>query len=194
MTTQSLERRAFLKTAGKTVVATTAMAATGSDVLAGALTAPPKDVKTLSLFNTHTLETLEVEFSRNGIYDKAALGKLNVLLRDHRENETIAMDRELFDQMWALQQTLQQKSSADKVFEIISGYRSPVTNNKLRMKSSGVAENSYHIKGQAIDLRLRGTKLSQLHQEALALNAGGVGYYPGSDFIHLDTGPVRSWS
>ena len=190
MTTQSPIRRAFLKTVGKTVVATAAVAATGSDVLAGALTAPPKDIKTLSLFNTHTLETLEVEFSRNGIYDKAALGKLNVLLRDHRENETIAMDRDLFDQMW----TLQQKSGGNNVFEIISGYRSPVTNNKLRMKSSGVAENSYHIKGQAIDLRLRGTELSQLHQEALALNAGGVGYYPGSDFIHIDTGPVRSWS
>lgn len=190
MITQNPTRRAFLKTAGKTVVATTAVAATTSDVLAGALTAPPQVIKSLNLFNTHTLETLEVVFRGDAVYDQVALDKLNVLLRDHRENETIAMDRKLFDRMWLLQQ----RCGEGNVFEIISGYRSPVTNKKLRMKSSGVAENSYHIKGQAIDLRLRGTKLSKLHQEALALDAGGVGYYPGSDFIHIDTGPVRSWS
>jgi len=191
MTTQNPPaRRAFLKTAAKAAVATAAMAATGSEALAGALTAPPRIVKSLNLFNTHTHETLEVVFCRDGVYDQAALAKLNVLLRDHRENESIMMDRGLFDQMWALQQ----RCGCDEVFEIISGYRSPATNNMLRKNSSGVAENSFHIQGRAIDIRLRGTKLSKLHSEALAMNAGGVGYYPGSDFIHLDTGEVRNWS
>ncbi len=190
MTTRNSTRRAFLETAARALVTTATVAATASDALAGALTAPPRIVKSLKLFNTHTREALEVVFSRDDIYDYAALRKLNVLLRDHRENETIAMDRVLFEQMWALQQ----RCGGDGVFEIISGYRSSVTNNKLRMNSSGVAEHSYHITGQAIDLRLRGTKLSKLHREALAMNAGGVGYYPSSDFIHLDTGPVRSWS
>jgi len=190
MSTQSPTRRAFLKTAVKATFATAAVAATGSDALAGALTAPPRIAKSLNLFNTHTQETLEVVFCRDGIYDYSALGQLNVLLRDHRENETAMMDRGLFDQMWALQQ----RCGGDEVFEIISGYRTLTTNNKLRKNSSGVASESYHIKGRAIDIRLRGTKLKRLHSEALAMNAGGVGYYPGSDFIHLDTGLVRNWS
>jgi len=190
MTKQNPTRRAFLKSAAKTVAATTAVAVTGSDALAGALTAPPRIIKSLSLYNTHTSETLEVVFCRDGIYDGAALSELNFLLRDHRENESIIMDRGLFDQMWALQQ----RCGGDNAYEIISGYRSPATNNMLRRKSSGVAKESYHLKGRAIDIRLRGTKLNKLHREALAMNAGGVGYYPGSDFIHLDTGPVRSWS
>ncbi len=190
MTTQNPSRRAFLKSAANAALATAAVAATGSEALAGALTAPPRIIKSLKLFNTHTRETLEVVYCRDGIYDQAALSKLNVLLRDHRENESILMDRGLFDQMW----TLQQRCGGDEVFEIISGYRSPATNNKLRKNSSGVAKESYHIKGRAIDIRLRGTKLSKLHREALALNAGGVGYYPGSDFIHLDTGKPRNWS
>jgi len=190
MTTQNPSRRAFLKTAAKLTVVTAATAATGSNALAGALTAPPKTVKSLKLLNTHTRDTLEVVFCRDGIYDQIALSKLNFLLRDHRENESIVMDRRLFDQMWALQQ----RCGSDSAFEIISGYRSPATNNMLRKKSSGVAEKSYHLKGMAIDIRLQGTKLSKLHTEALAMNAGGVGYYPGSDFIHLDTGPVRNWA
>jgi len=188
--TQNQTRRAFLKTAVTAAVATAAITATGSNTLAGALTAPPRIVKSLKLFNTHTHETLEVVFCRDGVYDRVALAKLNFLLRDHRENESIVMDRGLFDQMWALQQ----RCGGDEVFEIISGYRSPATNNRLRKNSSGVAKKSYHIKGQAIDIRLRGTKLSELHREALAMNAGGVGYYPGSDFIHLDTGKARNWS
>jgi len=190
MTTQNTTRRAFLKTAVKAAVATAAVAATSSDVLAGALTAPPRIVKSLKLFNTHTQETLEVAFCRDGVYDQVALGQLNVLLRDHRENEAIIMDRKLFDQMW----TLQQRCGGDNVFEIISGYRSRATNNMLRKRSLGVAENSYHIEGRAVDIRLQGTELSKLHSEALAMNAGGVGYYPSSDFIHLDTGKARNWS
>jgi len=189
MTTQIPTRRAFLKTAAKAAVATAAVAA-APNALAGALTAPPRIVKSLKLFNTHTRETLEVVFCRDGIYDQAALTQLNVLLRDHRENKAVVMDHGLFDQLWALQQRV----GGDEAFEIISGYRSPVTNNMLNQTSSGVAKKSYHMQGRAIDVRLRGTELRRLRDEALAMNAGGVGYYPGSDFIHLDTGPVRSWS
>jgi len=196
MTSQNLtrnpSRRFFLKTAAKATLATAAVAATGSDALAGALTAPPRVSKSLKMFNTHTLESLDLVFWRDGVYDEVALGELNVLLRDHRENEEMVMDRALFDQMW----TLQQRCGGDEVFEIISGYRSTATNNWLRKRSSssGVAKESYHTKGKAIDIRLRGTRLNKLHSEALAMNAGGVGYYPGLDFIHLDTGQVRNWS
>jgi len=189
MTVHNSNRRAFLKTAAKAGVAT-ALTVSGSDVIASALTAPPRIVKSLKLYNTHTHETLDVVFCRDGIYDQSALSALNNLLRDHRENEVTTMDRALFDQMWELQQ----RCGGDEVFEIVSGYRSPKTNSKLRQKSSGVAKKSYHITGQAIDIRLRGTELSKLRREALAMNAGGVGYYPGPDFVHLDTGPVRNWS
>jgi len=190
MTTFNPARRNYLVATVKTVVAAAAMAASSSDALAAELVTSPEIEKSLKLYNTHTHEFLQVVFCRDGIYDQASLNELNVLLRDHRTNEATEMDRGLFDQMWQLQQ----RCGGDEVFEIISGYRSPATNNNLLKKSSGVAEKSYHVKGQAIDLRLRGTKLSKLRLAARAMKAGGVGYYPSSDFVHLDTGPVRSWS
>ena len=117
MTTRNRTRRAFLKSVAKAAVATATVAATGTDALAGALTAPPRVAKSLKLFNTHTNETLDVVFWRDGVYDLSAIGELSVFLRDHRANESIVMDRGLFDQMWALQQ----RCGSDEVFEVISG-------------------------------------------------------------------------
>lgn len=181
-------RRQFLKSTAKASLATAALTMTSTSLLAAEATKPAE--KKLSLFNTHTKETIEAVYWRDGKYDEDVMTQLYLLLRDHRENEAAVIDCRLFDQLW----DLQQRCGGEGTFEIISGYRSPTTNGKLRKGSSGVAKKSYHMKGRAIDIRLRGTHLSKLRRAALAMRAGGVGYYPSSDFIHLDTGPVRSWS
>lgn len=147
------------------------------------------NTKIIRCFNIHTRETLTVAFYKNGYHDSVALHQLNTLLRDHRENKTTIMDVKLFEQLWQLQQSLGKNTE----FRVISGYRTPKTNNNLRKKSNGVALKSYHMKGQAIDISVNNASTSKLHKLALALNAGGVGYYPKSGFIHLDTGPIRHW-
>lgn len=186
MTTNKFNgRRFFLTTTAKaTVVLGTVICGLSTNAFAN------NDEKKLRLFNTHTGEELDIVFFRNGHYEAQALTQLNHFLRDHRENEFTTMDASLFDQLWDLQQRI----GSTEVFEVISGYRSPKTNKKLRNKSSGVAKKSYHMKGRAIDIRLRGTRISTVHKAALSLKAGGVGYYPSSRFVHLDTGPVRNWA
>ena len=111
------------------------------------------------------------------------------MLRDHRSDELTAMDPSLLDLLY----NLQQKTQGHGPFHVISGYRSPSTNNKLRKNSKGVAKKSLHMQGRAIDIRLPGSELKTLQHAALSLQAGGVGYYPKSNFIHLDTGRVRFW-
>jgi len=101
----------------------------------------------------------------------------------------MVIDEQLFDRLWSIQQEL----GNDQAYNIISGYRSPETNAMLRERSSNVAVNSYHIKGRAVDIQPRGVALASFHRVALSLKEGGVGYYPGSSFVHLDTGPARNW-
>ncbi|MBX2838136.1 MAG: DUF882 domain-containing protein [Gammaproteobacteria bacterium] len=143
----------------------------------------------LRLANTHTHEQLNVLYKYDGQYIPQSLDRLDYHLRDHRQNEARVMDPELFDQLYEIQRLLGSKDT----FEIISGYRSMTTNEMLRRTSSGVAKNSYHVKGQALDIRLQNTPLSDLRQAAIDLQAGGVGIYSGSNFVHIDTGPVRHW-
>lgn len=143
----------------------------------------------LHLTNLHTNESCEVCFWKNGQFQASQLSQLDQLLRDFRRNEAIDMDRALYMQMDLLQSSL----GGQHKFEIISGYRSPATNEMLRSKSNGVAKKSFHMTGQAVDLRVKGVELAKVHQAALDLAMGGVGYYPRSGFIHLDTGRVRSW-
>jgi len=143
----------------------------------------------LKLTNTHTKEKLQLTYHANGTYVEDSLTKLNFFLRDHRQNEATLMDPRLFDQLWQIQQQL----NSNVEFDIISAYRSPLTNAMLRKKGHGVARRSYHIRGQALDIRIAGVKTSILRKQALKLEQGGVGYYPGSRFVHIDTGPVRSW-
>lgn len=144
----------------------------------------------LALHNLHTDERLDVAYRNGQGYDPGALVELDYILRDWRQGEVLPIDRKLFGMMELLAARLGRAPR----FGIISGYRSPRTNAMLRGNGNGVAKKSLHMVGQAIDLRLEGVELAELHQAALALAAGGVGYYPGSNFIHIDTGRVRTWS
>jgi len=143
----------------------------------------------LRLSNTHTGERVSAVYWANGEYLESELDTINSVLRDHRSGDVHTIDTGLLDLLFVLNSLLDSR----KPFQVISGYRSPATNAALRASSSGVARNSYHIQGKAIDIRLPGCELDDLHRAALSLAAGGVGYYPGSDFIHVDVGPVRSW-
>ncbi len=146
--------------------------------------------RSLSLLNTHTGERLKkVVYWEQGSYIHDALENLNHVLRDHRTNEIHPIDPITLDLMAAISR----KVGAKQPFEIISGYRSPQTNRALRKSSTGVAKNSYHMQGRAVDLRLPGIPLKTLRKAALNLRMGGVGYYPKSDFVHVDSGKVRSW-
>jgi uncharacterized protein YcbK (DUF882 family) len=150
------------------------------------LAAAPRE---LSLVNLHTSERIHVRYFEDGRYLPAAMQQLNHLLRDHRSGEAATMDRGLFDQLHALAVGAQ----CTPHYEIISGYRSPATNEKLRANSEGVARQSLHTQGRAIDVRLAQVSCSRLRDLAITSNLGGVGYYAQSDFVHLDTGRVRSW-
>jgi uncharacterized protein YcbK (DUF882 family) len=145
--------------------------------------------RTLAFCHTHTGERQRITYWHNGVYLKEELEALNYLLRDHRTGEVASIDTTLFDLLYALQ--LEIGHGGD--YEIISAYRSPKTNEMLRSKSRGVAKRSLHMQGRAIDVRLCGCDLGHLRKRAIALRAGGVGFYPKSDFIHLDTGRVRYW-
>jgi uncharacterized protein YcbK (DUF882 family) len=148
------------------------------------------ETRQLGLLNTHTNESLELAYSAAGSYVPEALSQLNHLLRDHRTGEESAMDPTLFDVLHEVAQACH----ADPSFEVISGFRSATSNELLRSQGGGgVARNSLHLKGMAIDVRLRGVGCHHLMDVALELARGGVGYYPKSDFVHLDTGRVRSW-
>jgi uncharacterized protein YcbK (DUF882 family) len=144
----------------------------------------------LSLHNLHTGERLAVRYFDNGNYLPVALGQCNHLLRDHRSNQVASIDQRLFDQLHVLAVA----AGREPRYEIISGYRSPASNAQLRASSKGVAERSLHTAGRAIDVRLAGVACSQLRDLALEQRQGGVGYYRRSDFVHLDTGRVRSWA
>lgn len=149
------------------------------------------EVRTLKIYFTHTGEKAEVTFKKNGHYIPSGLREINRLLRDWRRNEPTRMDPKLLDLMWEVYQ----KSGARSYIHVVSGYRSPATNAMLRNTSQGVAKNSRHMKGQAVDFYLPDVQLSTLRALGLRLHRGGVGYYPnsGRPFIHLDTGSIRHW-
>lgn len=145
--------------------------------------------RALSFHNLHTGEHLTRTYWEGGRYLPESLAEINHLLRDYRTGDVHPMDPGLLDVL----HRLQQKVGSHKPFEIISGYRSPKTNKMLRAGSNGVAKKSLHMQGRAIDIRLPGQDLAHLRKAALGLKAGGVGYYPKSNFLHLDTGRVRFW-
>jgi len=145
--------------------------------------------RTLSFHNLHTNEDLKCCYWSDGSYDQAALDDIAFVLRDHRAEEVKAIDRELLD----LLTRIRREFGARDPYHVISGYRSPQTNAKLRANSNGVAKKSLHMQGKAIDVRLPGVALAELRQVGLNLKAGGVGYYPGSNFVHLDVGRPRFW-
>ncbi len=150
---------------------------------------PWNEVRKLRFSHTHTGEKMDITYFAGGDYVPEGLERANYLLRDHRNNQEKNMDPKLLDQMIALQRTL----GSEGTFEIISGYRSPETNRMLRRRSRNVAKKSFHLKGQAIDIRLTDVDLQTLRSAAVEMHAGGVGIYRGADFLHLDTGPERTW-
>jgi len=145
--------------------------------------------RVLQFYNTHTDEKIKTVYWCRGEYVPQALDDINHILRDYRTGETKEIDIHLVELLFTLQQKLE---SADP-FHIISGYRSPATNAILRMISKGIAKDSLHTDGKAIDIRLPGYGLNTVKRAAVDLQMGGVGYYPLSDFVHVDVGRVRYW-
>ena len=174
-------RRSFLR--GLAGLAAVALAAPAR------LVADTRSERILSLSHTHTGERLTVPYFADGGYLPEALSRLNHHLRDHRSGEECAIDPALFDML----NELRLATGTREPFQVISGYRSPRTNAKLRSAGRGVAKRSLHMDGRAIDVRLADVKSSALRDAALELRRGGVGYYRHSDFVHVDTGRFRTW-
>ena len=201
-----LERRSFLRGGLGLGVAGAALAIApfaraGDDIIGDILdrASPPRaympeglgglSARRLAFDNLHTGERLDVAYWENGAYLPDALEAVNHVLRDHRNNEVHVIEPRLLDLLTALSHRLE----AGPNFEVISGYRSPQTNAMLHAQSSEVARGSLHMQGEAIDIRMHGLNLAYLHNAALDLDMGGVGYYPESDFVHVDVGRVRRW-
>ncbi|MEZ5566671.1 MAG: DUF882 domain-containing protein [Gammaproteobacteria bacterium] len=183
-----ISRRRYLTTA-MTLVPIVALPLLAPKFARAATIATGNDVRTLGFFHTHTSEKLDIVYSDNGHYLPDALQEINHLLRDFRSGDIHVIDPALLDMLHQVRVSTGSKAR----FEVISGYRSPATNAMLARTRGGVADHSLHLNGQAIDVRLPGVATQQLQRAALALNAGGVGYYPASDFVHIDTGRVRRW-
>ncbi len=148
-----------------------------------------KPARFLAFDNLHTGETTKLVYWEKGRYIKGALKEINYILRDHRTDEVARIDTNLLDLLFVLHNKLGSRSA----FQVISGYRSPKSNAMLHSHSSGVAQKSMHMEGKAIDIRLQDARLLNVRNAALAMNSGGVGYYPESQFVHVDTGRVRHW-
>jgi uncharacterized protein YcbK (DUF882 family) len=161
----------------------------------GSMTTPPilaatsDRPRSLRFVHTHTGETLTARYRAGGVYNDACLRDVNFLLRDFRTGESHQIDPPLLDILYDLQAL----ADHDAPYEVISGYRSPATNDMLHRNSSGVAEHSQHMLGKAIDVRLGGYSTRQLSEYARSLSRGGVGFYASSDFVHIDTGRIRHW-
>ncbi|KII79490.1 YcbK family protein [Vibrio renipiscarius] len=176
-------RRNFFKLAGSGLV----VASCAPSV---ALASYPDLSRSLAMSNVHTGEALETRYFDGRQYIPKELTRIDKICRDFRRNEMHKMDKHLFDQISLIQTEL----GVEAEVQIISGYRSPATNKALRSQSSGVAKKSYHMLGQAIDFRLDGVPLKKVRDIAREMKVGGVGYYPSSNFVHIDTGPARYWS
>jgi len=176
-------RRGFLRHAGAVCGTLSLMAAFPAPAT---VSARPRRVQ---FVHTHTGETLAAEYFDGSGYNETCLSAVDHLLRDFRTGESHRIDPQLLDILYDLQALADREST----FEVISGYRSPATNAMLHRNSSGVAEHSQHLLGKAIDVRLTGFSTRQLGEHARSLARGGVGFYASSDFVHVDTGPVRYW-
>ena len=176
-----MNRRTFLglglKTAAGLVIgsAVPALAGTGT--------------RSLSFYHTHTKKCLDITYAYAGVYDPLALAEVDRFLCDFRTGEVHRIDPGVLD----ILSRVQEEMGCRGTFEVISGYRSPKTNQMLRGRSRGVAKHSLHMDGKAIDIRLTGQSTRKIRDCAIALKCGGVGYYAKSDFVHLDTGRVRTW-
>jgi uncharacterized protein YcbK (DUF882 family) len=164
------------------------LSAASAPALARNITDRPRQ---LSFHHLHTEDRINVVYRIGDCYQRGALQQLNYFFRDFRTGDTVAIDPQLFDLLYDVKTHL---GDSDAHFEVLSAYRSPKTNSMLRSTSCGVAKNSLHLTGQAVDVRFPDLPIRYIRNAAVDLGRGGVGYYPSSNFVHLDTGTVRCWS
>lgn len=164
------------------------MTLTPPGLVSTALAAQTKS-RTLIFEHTHTGKRLRIAYASGNTYLPEALRTLNSFLRDPYTGSIGRMDPKLFDLLYKLKIALR----TDQPFQIVSAYRCPSTNAKLRKSSKGVARRSLHMEGKAVDVRVPGVSLAKLRDAAIASRTGGVGFYPEDKFVHVDTGPVRHW-
>lgn len=155
-----------------------------AETLAGSQT------RRIALHNIHTDEKIDAVYWEKGAYVPAVMTQVNRVLRDYHTGDVHPIDPQLMDLLGSISAKLDSKAP----FRVISGYRSPHTNEAMHERSHGVAKNSLHMQGQAIDIHVENVSLDHLHRAALDIGRGGVGYYPHSDFVHVDVGPVRRWT
>lgn len=184
MTGEKTTRRAVLRAFAATTIAAAPISANAFGILRGA-----GDIRSLRMHNGRTGESLNMTYWIDGDYISPALDEINYFMRDWRTDSVREIDTRTVDIMAAAHRVLE----ANDPYLLLSGYRSPETNAMLRARSSGVARNSLHMQGQAADLRLAGRTPNQMARAAASFNAGGVGRYSGSNFVHMDCGPVRTW-
>jgi uncharacterized protein YcbK (DUF882 family) len=201
MKSKRFDRRGFLTQAMKLSAGGVALPLASINRAQAPSTPPPVQMPAASLVgggralafdHTHTRERISLVYAVDGQYVPDALSSLNRFLRDHYSGTVGQMDPQLFDLLHGVRRALGGQSMA--AFEVISGYRCPETNDHLRnSRGGGVAKRSLHMEGKAIDVRIPGVPLAELRDAAMSLQAGGVGYYPREQFVHIDTGRVRNW-
>ncbi len=177
----AISRRSFLKRG--TLLAGAAMMSQ-SELLASI-----GEKKVLKLYNVHIGKTFYAPFFERNYYNMSGLFEINKAFADYRQREITRIDVKLINLLYEIKQNL----NIDSQFNIVSGYRTPRTNSMLRRTHRGVAKNSFHTKGQAVDIFIPNVSLRKVRDIALGLGKGGVGYYPSSNFVHVDVGPVRTW-
>jgi uncharacterized protein YcbK (DUF882 family) len=188
--TQLLARAVQTTLAALVLISPTPAGAQPRDISATGASATTGAERSVQLFNTHTNERIDIVYKRGDEYVSSALAKLDYFLRDHNTNEVRHFDPRLYDILADLTASVGHPGGE---IDIVCGYRTPETNAALRAHTNGVAIHSLHIQAKAIDLRMPGVNTLKLRRAALALARGGVGYYPHSDFIHVDTGRVTQW-
>lgn len=184
MTMNLINRRGILGAFAATTVAAAPVMANAFGFLRGA-----GDMRRVRMYSGRTGESLDTVYWVDGKYIREALNEINIFMRDWRTGQAIGIDPRTIDIAAASHRMLQ----TNEPYMMLSGYRSPKTNAMLRSRSGGVARNSLHMVGKAADLRLKSRSVNQMYQAAMACRAGGVGKYSGSNFVHMDCGPVRSW-
>jgi uncharacterized protein YcbK (DUF882 family) len=181
---KQVPRRRFLQ-----LLAASSVAAIGFPEVSSATPSRNLFPRELTFKNTHTGEKVSLTYFEQGQYVTEALQEIDRLFRDHRTGDVYPIDPNLLNVLYKLQETL----DVNRPFHIISGYRSPWSNNEMHSHRQGVAKNSLHMQGKAVDIRIEGVDTRIIRDVAVSLQQGGVGYYPSSNFVHVDTGLVRYW-
>ena len=177
----AISRRGFLK---KSALVAGAAMMSQSEILASV-----GEKKILKLHNVKMNKTFYAPFFERNYYKLSGLFEINKAFVDYRDREITRVDVKLVNLLYDIKQSI----GSDSQFNIVSGYRTPKTNSMLRRTHRGVAKNSFHTKGQAVDIYIPNVSLRKVRDVAIGLGRGGVGYYPGSNFVHVDVGPVRTW-